>query len=99
MKKVIEFNPKYNLGDTVYGIFNNKVVKAKIISINYSKKSTLVSEDFANRISYEAAPLDNSFNTYYINVDNEHSMEGVWFKSKDDIIDYLKTQIDKIAKV
>ena len=98
MKKVIEFNPKYNLGDIVYGIFNNKAVKAKIISINYNRRSTLVSEDFINRITYEVTPLDNSFDTYCINGDNDYSMDGVWFKSKDDIVDYLKTQIDKIDK-
>lgn len=97
MKKVIEFNPKYNLGDIVYGIFGNEAVKAKIISINYSKKSTFVSEDFTNRVSYEAAPLDNRISTYYIEENNKCSIDGVWFKFKDDAIDYLKTQIDKIT--
>ena len=35
MKKVIEFNPKYNLGDIVYGIFNNEVIKAKYLDDDY----------------------------------------------------------------
>lgn len=94
MKKVIEFNPKYNLGDIVYGIFNSEAVKAKITEICYNKKSTLVNDDCFTNITYIANSLINS-TTYIINEFDKGN--GVWFKSKDDAIDYLKTQIDKIT--
>ena len=94
MKKVIEFNPKYNLGDIVYGIFNNEVVKAKITEISYGKRSTLVNNDYFTSITYIADSLISS-TTYIINKFDKGN--GVWFKSKDDVIDYLKTQIDKIT--
>ena len=92
MKKTIEFNPKYNLGDIVYGIFNNEAVKAKITEINYGKRTTLVNDDCFTNITYIAESLISS-TTYIIS----KFEEGVWFKSKDDAIDYLKTQIDKIT--
>ena len=39
MKKTVEFNTRFNLGDIVYGIdINNKSTKAKITSIVYNKK-------------------------------------------------------------
>ena len=94
MKKVIEFNPKYNLGDIVYGIFNNEVVKAKITEISYGKRSTLVNDDYFTSITYIADSLISS-TTYIINKFDKGN--GVWFKSKDDIIDYLKTQIDRVT--
>ena len=94
MKKTIEFNPKYNLGDIVYGIHDNKAVKAKITEINYGKRSTLVNDDCFTNITYIANSLISS-TTYIINKFDKGN--GVWFKSKDDIIDYLKTQIDKIT--
>ena len=94
MKKVIEFNPKYNLGDIVYGIFNNEVVKAKITEIGYGKRSTLVNDDYFTSITYIADSLISS-TTYIINKFDKGN--GVWFKSKDDIIDYLKTQIDRVT--
>ena len=94
MKKVIEFNPKYNLGDIVYGIFNNEVVKAKITEISYGKRSTLVNDDYFTSITYIADSLISS-TTYIINKFDKGN--GVWFKSKDDVIDYLKTQIDKVT--
>ena len=94
MKKVIEFNPKYNLGDIVYGIFNNEVVKAKITEISYGKRSTLVNDDYFTSITYIADSLIST-TTYIINKFDKGN--GVWFKSKDDIIDYLKTQIDKVT--
>ena len=94
MKKVIEFNPKYNLGDIVYGIFNNEVVKAKITEISYGKRSTLVNDDYFTSITYIADSLISS-TTYIINEFDKGN--GVWFKLKDDVIDYLKTQIDKVT--
>ena len=94
MKKVIEFNPKYNLGDIVYGIFNNEIVKAKITEISYGKRSTLVNDDYFTSITYIADSLISS-TTYIINKFDKGN--GVWFKSKDDIIDYLKTQIDRVT--
>ena len=94
MKKVIDYNPKYNLGDIVYGIFNNEVVKAKITEISYGKRSTLVNDDYFTSITYIADSLIST-TTYIINKFDKGN--GVWFKSKDDIIDYLKTQIDKIT--
>lgn len=94
MKKVIEFNLKYNLGDIVYGIFNNETVKAKISEINYGKRSTLVNDDCFTNITYIAESLISS-TTYIINEFDKGN--GVWFKSKDDAIDYLKIQIDKIT--
>ena len=94
MKKVIEFNPKYNLGDIVYGIFNNEVVKAKITEISYGKRSTLVNDDYFTSITYIADSLISS-TTYIINKFDKGN--GVWFKSKDDVIDYLKTQIDRVT--
>ena len=39
MKKTVEFNTRFNLGDIVYGIEHNVAVKAKIICINYSKQT------------------------------------------------------------
>ena len=94
MKKVIEFNPKYNLGDIVYGIFNNEVVKANITEISYGKRSTLVNDDYFTSITYIADSLISS-TTYIINKFDKGN--GVWFKSKDDVIDYLKTQIDRVT--
>ena len=94
MKKVIEFNPKYNLGDIVYGIFNNEVVKAKITEISYGKRSTLVNDDYFTSITYIADSLISS-TTYIINEFDKGN--GVWFKLKDDVIDYLKTQIDRVT--
>lgn len=94
MKKTIEFNPIYNLGDIVYGIFNNEVVKAKITEICYGKRSTLVNDNCFTNITYIANSLISS-TTYIIN--EYDKWNGVWFKSKDDAIDYLKIQIDKIT--
>ena len=97
MKKVIEFNPIYNVGDIVYGIFENKAVKAKIISISYSSQSNMIADNHID-ISYEAVNTNNKiYSTYYIREDANNTLNGVWFKSKDDAIDYLKTQIDKIT--
>lgn len=97
MKKVIEFNHTYNVGDIVYGIFENKAVKAKITSINYNSQSNMVTDNHIG-ISYEAANTnDKIYGTYYIREDANNTLNGVWFKSKDDAIDYLKTQIDKIT--
>ena len=92
MKKTVEFNSKFNLGDVVYGIEHNVTVKAKIICINYSKQDTLVKENTINCASYDATPLDNSLNKYYIRDDSKN-----WFKTKDELIDYLKTQIDRVT--
>ena len=97
MKKVIEFNPIYNVGDIVYGIFENKAVKAKITSISYSSQSNMIADNQI-AISYEAVNTNNKiYGTYYIKEDNNNTLNGVWFKSKDDAIDYLKIQIDKIT--
>ena len=85
MKKTVEFNSKFNLGDVVYGIEHNVTVKAKIICINYSKQDTLVKENTINCASYDATPLDNSLNKYYIRDDSKN-----WFKTKDELIDYMK---------
>ena len=99
MKKTVEFNTKFNLGDIVYGIFNNKSVKAKITAVYYHKKDTLVRENFTNEVDYEIEPLNKTFSIYdkgptqwYINEDDKS-----WFKTKDELIDYLKTQIDRIT--
>ena len=97
MKKVIEFNPKYNLGDIIYGIHDNKVVKAKITSVNYHRKSTLVTDTFLNDVTYGATDVNETLESYYIRENTNNTVNGVWFKSKDDAIDYLKTQIDKIT--
>ncbi len=94
MKKVIEFNPIFNIGDIIYGIFNDEAVKAKITEINYGKRTTLVNDDCFTTITYIAESLISS-TTYIINKFDKGS--GVWFKTKDDAIDYLKTQIDKIT--
>ena len=48
MKKTVEFNSKFNLGDVVYGIEHNVTVKAKIICINYSKETI---EEFKKGLS------------------------------------------------
>ena len=92
MKKTVEFNTRFNLDDIVYGIFNNESVKAKITSVYYHKKDTLVKENTINCASYDATPLDNSLNKYYIRDDSKN-----WFKTKDELIDYLKTQIDRVT--
>ena len=94
MKKTVEFNTRFNLGDIVYGIdINNKSTKAKITSIVYNKKDTIATENYINDVSYEAVLLDGSLSTCYI---NEVHCKG-WFKTKDELIDYLKTQIDRIT--
>ena len=93
MKKTVEFNSKFNLGDVVYGIdINDKSTKAKITSIVYNKKDTVATENYINEVNYEATLLDGSTNVCYI---NKHSKN--WFKSKDELIDYLKTQIDRVT--
>ena len=63
------------------------------------KKDTLVRENFTNEVDYEVEPLNKTFSIYdkaptqwYINEDDKS-----WFKTKDELIDYLKTQIDRIT--
>lgn len=93
MKKTVEFNTRFNLGDIVYGIeAHGKSIKAKITAIVYNKKDTIIAENYINDVSYEATLLDGSSDVYYINKHYKH-----WFKSKDDLIDYLKTQIDRVT--
>ena len=93
MKKTVEFNTRFNLGDIVYGIdINNKSTKAKITSIVYNKKDTVATENYINEVNYEATLLDGSTDVCYI---YKHSKN--WFKSKDELIDYLKTQIDRVT--
>ena len=93
MKKTVEFNTRFNLGDIVYGIdINNKSTKAKITSIVYNQKDTVATENYINEVNYEATLLDGSIDICYINKYSKN-----WFKSKDELIDYLKTQIDRVT--
>ena len=92
MKKTVEFNTRFNLGDIVYGMEHNMAVKARITIIDYSKRDTLVREDDINHASYEAMPFNNTLGVYYIRDDSKN-----WFKTKDELIDYLKTQIDRVT--
>ena len=93
MKKTVEFNTRFNLGDIVYGIdINDKSTKAKITSIVYNKKDTVATENYINEVNYEATLLDGSTDVCQINKRSKN-----WFKSKDELIDYLKTQIDRVT--
>lgn len=93
MKKTVEFDTRFNLGDIVYGIgVNSKSTKAKITSIVYNKKDTIATENYINDVSYEATLLDGSLSVCYINKQCKE-----WFKTKNELIDYLKTQIDRVT--
>ena len=91
MKKVIEVNPKFSVGDIIYAVHDNKAVKGKIKDMRY-----IVEEDIINGqriLDWQYTVVDiNSKNDFWV-YDRYKSI----FKSKDDIIDYLKTQIDKIT--
>lgn len=100
MRTTIEVSHKFNLGDVVYGICRDKAVKAKITLIEYQLTESILTDTVCEKIKYFAMSLDKPSNESYSCRDYSFSFtndDKTWFKSKDDAIDYLKTQIDKIT--
>lgn len=100
MRTTIEVNPKFKLGDIVYGIYRDKAVKAKITLIEYQLTESILTDTICEKIKYFATSLDKPSNESYSCRDYNFGFtndDKTWFKSKDDAIDYLKTQIDKIT--
>ena len=69
----------------------------KLLTEDYGNPSSLhmkgvEAENYINDVSYEAVLLDGSLGTCHI---TKHCKE--WFKTKDELIDYLKTQIDRVT--
>ena len=91
MKKTIEVNPKFNVGDIVYVMYNNRIVKGKVKKILYDIEDDIIRGLTITDIRYSIIDLEDEIDMMiFKNYDNI-------FKSKDDAIDYLKTQIDKIT--
>lgn len=91
MKKTIEVNPKFNVGDIVYVMYNNRIVKSKVKKILYDIEDNIIRGLTITDIRYSIIDLEDEVDMmFFKNYDNI-------FKSKDDAIDYLKTQIDKIT--
>ena len=91
MKKTIEVNPKFNVGDIVYVMYNNRIVKGKVKKILYDIEDDIIRGLTITDIRYSIIDLEDEIDMmFFKNYDNI-------FKSKDDAIDYLKTQIDKIT--
>ena len=42
MKKTIEVNPKFNVGDIVYVMYNNRIVKGKVKKILYDIEDDII---------------------------------------------------------
>ena len=99
MRTTIEVSHKFNLGDIVYGIHRDKAVKAKITLIEYQLTESILTDTVCEKIKYFAMSLDEPLNeSYSWNYSFAFTNDDkTWFKSKDDAIDYLKTQIDKIT--
>ena len=91
MKKTVEVNPRFNVGDIVYAITSNKAVKSKITNICYTITDNIVRGIENIDITYDAIIIGDDLNFHFNNNCN------TIFKSKDDVIDYLKTQIDRIT--
>ena len=91
MKKTIEVNPKFNVGDIVYVMYNNRIVKGKVKKILYDIEDDIIRGLTITDIRYSIIDLEDKIDMmFFKNHDNI-------FKSKDDAIDYLKTRIDKIT--
>ena len=91
MKKTIEVNPKFNVGDIVYVMYNNRIVKGKVKKILYDIEDDIIRGLTITDIRYSIIDLEDEIDMmFFMNYDNI-------FKSKDDVIDYLKTQIDKVT--
>ena len=91
MKKTIEVNPKFNVGDIVYVMYNNRIVKGKVKKILYDIEDDIIRGLTITDIRYSIIDLEDEIDMmFFKNYDNI-------FKSKDDVIDYLKTQIDKVT--
>ena len=91
MKKTIEVNPKFNIGDIVYVMYNNRIIKGKVKKILYDIEDDIIRGLTITDIRYSIIDLEDEVDMmFFKNYDNI-------FKSKDDAIDYLKTQIDKIT--
>ena len=91
MKKTIEVNPKFSVGDIVYVMYNNRIVKGKVKKILYDIEDDIIRGLTITDIRYSIIDLEDEIDMmFFKNYDNI-------FKSKDDAIDYLKTQIDKIT--
>lgn len=91
MKKTIEVNSKFNVGDVVYVMYNNHVVKGKVKKILYDIEDDIIRGLTTTDIRYSIIDLEDKIDMMFFD-DSD-----IIFKSKDDIIDYLKTQIDKIT--
>ena len=91
MKKTIEVNPKFNVGDIVYVMYNNRIVKGKVKKILYDIEDDIIRGLTITDIRYSIIDLEDEIDMiFFKNYDNI-------FKSKDDVIDYLKTQIDRVT--
>ena len=91
MRTTIEISHRFDLGDIVYAIVDNKVVKGKITRISYSIETEIIDDTSNISVTYNMFDV-NDKKSFWIK-DNNKTI----FKSKDDIIDFLKIQIDKIT--
>ena len=91
MKKVIEVNPRFSVGDIVYAVTGNKVAKSKITNVCYTVSDNIVRGIEEIDITYTALIIGDGMDFHFNNNCN------TVFKSKDDVIDYLKTQIDRVT--
>ena len=91
MKKTVEVNPRFNVGDIVYAVTGNKAVKSKITNVCYTVSDNIVRGIEEIDITYTALIISDGLDFHFNN-----NCDTV-FKSKDDLIDYLKTQIDRVT--
>ena len=81
MKKVIEVNPRFNVGNIVYTITGDKAVKSKITNVCYTVSDNIVRGVEEIDITYTALIIGDGLNFHFNN-----NCDTV-FKSKDDLID------------
>lgn len=92
MKKVIDFNSKFSIGTIVYGVLSGKIVKGKIVAIEYNLKENILKEpkkeiQYGICILSKEKPLPNNI------VDFFTSNDSFWFETITEVKNYLSTQI------
>lgn len=92
MKKTIEFNSRFNIGTIVYGVLDGKIVKGKIINIEYKLEENFLKEP-KKEINYgvcifgDKRPFPKSTIDFYI--DNN----SIWFETITEVKNNLINQI------
>lgn len=94
MKKV-EFNSKFSIGTIVYGVLGGKIVKGKIVAIEYNLKENILKEpkeevQYGICILSKEKPLPNNIVDFFINNDS------FWFETITEVKNCLSTQIKNI---